>query len=136
MMPWLSEMNVMGDANTNHGNNNSGDSSQASLGREGDRILAEEMADRDSMAAGESGAQVSDDDNSIASSHVSDWSMDTAEEVIFRTVERDLEAEFKAREDDGDSDEEASTNSDYSLSPEDLVYYEAMEAEMLQAGTL
>jgi hypothetical protein len=47
-----------------------------------------------------------------------------------------LEAELKARENYSDSDEEASTNSDYSLSPENLVYYEAMEAEMLEAGTL
>jgi hypothetical protein len=31
-----------------------------------------EMADRDSMAAGEKGPQVSDDDNSIASGHASD----------------------------------------------------------------
>jgi hypothetical protein len=76
------------------------------------------MADRNLMAAGERGTQVSDDDNSIASGHVSDWLMDTAEEVIFRKVERDLEAELKAREDDSDSDEEASTNSDYGLSPE------------------
>jgi hypothetical protein len=131
----LVEMNEMGDDNTNNGNNNSGDSSQASFGSEGDRVLAEEMADRDSMAAVERGAQVSDED-SIASSHASNWSMSTAEEVIFRKVEADLEAELKAREDDSDSDEEASTNSDHSLSPEDLAYYLQVEAEMLEAGTL
>jgi hypothetical protein len=62
--------------------------------------------------------------------------MSTEEEVIFRKVEADLEAELKAREDDIDSDEEASTNSDYSLSPEDLAVYERAEAEMLEAGTL
>jgi hypothetical protein len=64
------------------------------------------------------------------------WSMSTEEEVIFRKVEADLEAELKDREDDSDSDEEASTNSDYSLSPEELAVYEATEAEMLEAGTL
>jgi hypothetical protein len=51
----------------------SDDSSQASFGSEGDRMLAEEMADRDSMAAAERGSQVSDDDNSIASGHASNW---------------------------------------------------------------
>jgi hypothetical protein len=35
-----------------------------------------------------------------------------------------------------DSDEEASTNSDYSLSPEDLAVYLRTEAEMLKEGTL
>jgi hypothetical protein len=34
-------------------------------------------------------------------------SMDTEESVIFRKVERDLEVELKAREDDSDSDEMA-----------------------------
>jgi hypothetical protein len=38
--------------------------------------------------------------------------------------------------DDSDSDEEASTNSDNSLSPEELAIYEATEAEMLEVGTL
>jgi hypothetical protein len=113
----------------------SDDSSQASFGSEGDRILAEEMADRASMAAGERGTQVSDDDNSIASGNASNWSMSTEEEVIFRKVEADLEAELKAMEGDSD-EEEASTNSDYSLSPEELAVYEATEAEMLEAGTL
>jgi hypothetical protein len=76
----LVEMNEMGDDNTNNGNNSSGESSQASFfGSEGDRVLAEEMADRDSMATGERGTQVSDDDNSIASSHASHSSMSTAE---------------------------------------------------------
>jgi hypothetical protein len=56
------------------------------------------------------------------------------EEVIFRKVEADLEAELKAME--GDSDEEASTNSDHSLSPEDLAYYKQVEADMLKEGTL
>jgi hypothetical protein len=93
------------------------------------------MADRASLAAGESGGQVSDED-SIASGNVSDWSMDTAELVIFRKVERDLETELKAREDNSDSDEEASTNSDHSLSPEDLTYYKQVEAEMMEEGTL
>jgi hypothetical protein len=77
-----------------------------------------------------------DDDNS---SHASDWSMNTEESVIFRKVERDWEAELKAREDDSDdsdSDEEASTNSDHSLSPEDLAYYKQVEADMLKEGTL
>jgi hypothetical protein len=110
--------------------------SQASFGSEGDQILAEEMADRASMAAGESGGQVSDEDSIASSSNVSDWSMYTAESVIFRKVERDLEAELKAREDDSDSDEEASTNSDHSPSPEDLAYYKQVEAEMLEEGTL
>jgi hypothetical protein len=64
------------------------------------------------------------------------WSMSTEEEVIFRKVEADLEAELKAREDDSDSDEEASTNSDHSLSPEDLAYYKQLEADMLKEGTL
>jgi hypothetical protein len=54
--------------------------------------------------------------------------------VIFRKVDADLVAELKDMEDD--SDEEASTNSDYSLSPEELAVYEATEAEMLEAGTL
>jgi hypothetical protein len=150
----LVEMNEMGDDNTNNRNNNNqddGDSSQASFGSEGDWILAEEMADRDAMAAGDRGSQVSDEDSddedssdedsddedSIASGHASNWSMSTAEEVIFRKVEADLEAELKAREDDTDSDEEASTNSDYFLSPEDLaVYYLRTEAEMQKEGTL
>jgi hypothetical protein len=77
-----------------------------------------------------------DDGDSIATGNVSTWSMDTAQEAIFRKVEADLEAELKAKEDDSDSDEEASTNSDYSLSPEELAVYEATEAEMLEAGTL
>jgi hypothetical protein len=114
----------------------SDDSSQASFGSEGDRILAEEIADRESMAAGERGSQVSDDDNSIASGNASNWSMSTEEEVILRKVEADLEAELKARGDHSDSDEEASTNSDYSLSPKKLAVYERTEAEMLEAGTL
>jgi hypothetical protein len=47
------------------------------------------------------------------------------------------EAELKAMKGDSDSDhEEASTNSDYSLSPEDLAVYEKTEAEMLEADTL
>jgi hypothetical protein len=64
------------------------------------------------------------------------WSMSTEEEVIFRKVEADLEAELKAMKGDSDSDEKASTNSYYSLSPEDLAVYEKTEAEMLEAGTL
>jgi hypothetical protein len=64
------------------------------------------------------------------------WSMSTEEEVIFRKVEEDLEAECKAGKDDSDSDEEASTNSDYSLSPEDLALYERTEADMLEVCTL
>jgi hypothetical protein len=64
------------------------------------------------------------------------WSMSTEEEVIFRKVGANLEAELKAREDDSDSDEEASTNSDHSLSPEDLAYYKQVEADMLKEGTL
>jgi hypothetical protein len=62
--------------------------------------------------------------------------MSTAEEVIFRKVEADLEAELKARKDNSDSDKEASTNSDHSLSPEDLAYYKQVEADMLKEGTL
>jgi hypothetical protein len=56
--------------------------------------------------------------------------------VIFRKVEADLEAELKAREDDSDSDEEASTNSNYGLAPEEEVHYEQVEADMLKEGTL
>jgi hypothetical protein len=77
-----------------------------------------------------------DDGDSIATGNASTWSMDTAQEAIFRKVEADMVAELKAKEDDSDSDEEASTNSDYSLSPEELAVYEATEAEMLKAGTL
>jgi hypothetical protein len=62
--------------------------------------------------------------------------MDTEESVIFRKVERDLEVELKAMEDDSDSDEKASTNSDHELPPEDLAYYKQVEADMLEAGTL
>jgi hypothetical protein len=62
--------------------------------------------------------------------------MSTAEEVIFRKVKADLEAELTDMEDDSDSDEEASTNSDYSLSPEDLAYYKQVEADMLKEVTL
>jgi hypothetical protein len=107
----LVEMNEMGDDNTNNSNNNNqadGDSSQASFGSEGDRILAEEMADRDAMAAGDRGSQFSDEDSddedsdeedsdqedssdeedSIASGHASNWSMSTAEEVILTMMKR------------------------------------------------
>jgi hypothetical protein len=77
-----------------------------------------------------------DDGDSIATGHASNWSMNTEQEAIFREVEVELEADLKAMEDDSDSDEEASTNSDYELSPEDLAHYLQVEADMQKEGTL
>jgi hypothetical protein len=86
------------------------------------------------------GSDSDSDGDSVATGNASTWSMDTAQEAIFRKVEADMKAEIKAREDDSDSDdsdEEASTNSDYSsLSPEDLAYYKQVEADMQKEGTL
>jgi hypothetical protein len=86
------------------------------------------------------GSDSDSDGDSVATGNASTWSMDTAQEAIFRKVEADMKAEIKAREDDSDSDdsdEEASANSDYSsLSPEDLAYYKQVEADMQKEGTL
>jgi hypothetical protein len=41
-----------------------------------------------------------DGDFDDTATHASNWSMNTAQEAFFRKVERDLEAELKAREDD------------------------------------